>query len=88
MAWVGRPLKGVPKHAASARYAGGLPVPRHPWGQPVVDFGVPIYLILDMLAQGFLPEEMRNDYGIIAKQVCIALRFAAEWVKREGSDAA
>jgi uncharacterized protein (DUF433 family) len=57
-------------------------------GQPVVESGIPIYLILDMLAQGFPPEEMRQDYGITDEQVRIALRFAAEWMKREGSDAA
>ena len=57
-------------------------------GQPVVESGVPIYLFLDMLAQGFSPEEMRDDYGITDEQVRVALRFAAAWVKREGSDAA
>lgn len=30
-------------------------------GQPVVESGIPIYLILDMLAQQFSPEEMRRD---------------------------
>ena len=30
-------------------------------GQPVVESGIPIYLILDMLAQGFPPDEMRRD---------------------------
>jgi uncharacterized protein (DUF433 family) len=57
-------------------------------GQPVVESGVPIYLILDMLAQGFPPEEMRQDYGITEEHVRVALRFAAECVKREGSHAA
>lgn len=47
-------------------------------GQPVVESGVPIYLILDMLAQGFPPEEMRRDYGVTDEHVRIALRFAAE----------
>lgn len=57
-------------------------------GQPVVETGIPIYLILDMLAQGFPPEEMRDDYGVTEEHVRIALRFAAEYVKREGHDAA
>lgn len=45
-------------------------------GRPVVESGVRIYLILDMLAQGFPREEMRDDYGITDEQVRIALRFA------------
>jgi uncharacterized protein (DUF433 family) len=57
-------------------------------GQPVVESGVPIYLILDMLAQGFPRDEMRDDYGITEEHIRVALRFAAEYVKREGSDAA
>jgi uncharacterized protein (DUF433 family) len=57
-------------------------------GQPVVESGIPIYLILDMLAQGFSRQEMRDDYGITEEHIHIALRFAAEYVKREGSDAA
>jgi uncharacterized protein (DUF433 family) len=57
-------------------------------GQPVVESGVPIYLILDMLAQGFPAEELRQDYGVTEEHVRVALRFAAECVKREGSDAA
>ena len=57
-------------------------------GQPVVESGIPIYLILDMLAQGFPQEEMRQDYGITDEHVRIALRFAAEYVKREGNHAA
>ncbi|HEX8033446.1 MAG TPA: DUF433 domain-containing protein [Ktedonobacterales bacterium] len=57
-------------------------------GQPVVESGIPIYLILDMLAQGFSAEEMRADYGITEEHVRIALRFAAAYLKHEGSDAA
>lgn len=57
-------------------------------GAPVVESGIPIYLILDMLAQGFSREEMLNDYGVTDEHVRIALRFAAEYVKRGGSDAA
>lgn len=57
-------------------------------GQPVVESGIPIYLILDMLAQGFPREEMRDDYGILDEHVRIALQFAAEYIKREGSHAA
>jgi uncharacterized protein (DUF433 family) len=50
-------------------------------GQPVVASGIPIYLILDMLAQEFPRDEMRNDYGITDDQVRIALHFAAEYLK-------
>jgi len=57
-------------------------------GQPVVESGVPVYLILDMLAQGFPRDEMRDDYGITEEHIRVALRFAAEYVKREGNDAA
>ncbi len=57
-------------------------------GQPVVESGIPIYLILDMLAQGFPREEMRDDYGITDEHIRLALQFAAEYVKREGHDAA
>lgn len=57
-------------------------------GQPVVASGVPIHLILDMLAQGFPREEMRDDYGISDEDVCIALRFASEYLKRAGDHAA
>jgi uncharacterized protein (DUF433 family) len=32
-------------------------------GQPVVETRVPIYLILDMLAQGLPPEEWRGGHG-------------------------
>jgi uncharacterized protein (DUF433 family) len=47
-------------------------------GQPVVESGVPIYLILDMLAQQFSPEDMCRDYGVTDEHVCIALRFATK----------
>lgn len=57
-------------------------------GQPTVDSGVPIYLILDMLAQGFPAQEMRDDYGITDEHVRLALHFAAEYLKRERHDAA
>jgi uncharacterized protein (DUF433 family) len=57
-------------------------------GQPIVESGMPIYLILDMLAQGFPREEMRDDYGITEEHVRIALRFAAEHLKHEGGHAA
>jgi uncharacterized protein (DUF433 family) len=57
-------------------------------GQPIIESGIPIYLILDMLAQEFSPEEMRRDYGISDEDVRIALRFAAEYLKREGNHAA
>jgi uncharacterized protein (DUF433 family) len=57
-------------------------------GQPVLETGIPIYLILDMLAQGFPPDEMRDDYGVTDEHVRIALRFAAEYLKREGIHAA
>jgi len=57
-------------------------------GQPVVETGVPIYLILDMLSQGFPRDEMRDDYGVTDEHVQTALRFAAEYLKREKHDAA
>lgn len=57
-------------------------------GQPVLASGVPIYLVLDMLAQGFSRREMRLDYGIGPRDVAIALRFAAEYLRHEGSHAA
>ena len=57
-------------------------------GQPVVESGIPIYLILDMLAQGFPRKEMLNDYGVTGEHMRIALHFAAEYLKREGNDAA
>lgn len=57
-------------------------------GQPVLESGVPIYLVLDMLAQGFLRDEMQRDYGITDDHVRVALRFAAEYVKRGGNHAA
>ena len=53
-------------------------------GQPVLEIGIPIYLILDILAQGFRSDEMRDDYGITDEHVRIALRFAADYLKREG----
>ncbi len=57
-------------------------------GQPVVETGIPIYLILDMLSQGFPRDEMRDDYGVTDAHVQTALRFAAEYLKREKHDAA
>lgn len=51
-------------------------------GQPVVETGIPIYLILDMLAQGFSRQEMLDDYGISAEHIQIALRFASAYVKQ------
>ena len=45
-------------------------------GQPVAESGIPIYLILDMLAQGFPLDEMRDDYGITDEHIRLALRFA------------
>jgi len=41
-----------------------------------------------MLAQDFPREEMRDDYGVTEEHIRIALRFAAEYVKHEGHDAA
>lgn len=57
-------------------------------GAPVVESGIPIYLIIDMLAQGFSRDEMLNDYGVTDADVRVALRFASEYLKRGGSDAA
>lgn len=47
-----------------------------------------MYLILDVMAQGFTPEEMRQDYGVTPEHVHIALRFAAEYLKHGGSQSA
>ena len=41
-----------------------------------------------MLAQGFPPDEMCDDYGMTEEHIRVALRFAAKYVKREGSGAA
>jgi uncharacterized protein (DUF433 family) len=57
-------------------------------GQPVVETGIPVYLILDMLAQGFPRDEMERDYGVTDEHVRLALRFAAEYLKHEDGDAA
>ena len=54
-------------------------------GQPIIESGIPIYLILDMLAQGFSPGEMQQDYGITPEHARIALRFAADFLKSERS---
>jgi uncharacterized protein (DUF433 family) len=35
--------------------------------------------MLDMLAQGFPPDEMRDDYGSTEEHIRVALRFAAEY---------
>lgn len=76
----------------SMRHPLGMPeVFSHPdihGGAPVLESGVPIYLILDMLAQGFTHEEMLNDYGVTEADIQIALRFASEYLKRGGADAA
>lgn len=57
-------------------------------GQPVLASGIPIYLILDMLAQGFSRDKMQREYGLTSEQVRIALRFAVDYLKAEGSHAA
>lgn len=57
-------------------------------GQPVVETGIPVYLILEMLAQGFPRDEMERDYGVTDEHVKITLHFAAEYLKHGGSDAA
>jgi uncharacterized protein (DUF433 family) len=46
-------------------------------GQPVVESGIPMYLILDMLAQGFPRKEMRDDYGVTDEHNRVALRIVA-----------
>lgn len=51
--------------------------PKTHGGQPVVESGIPIYLIIDILAQGFHREEMRDDYGITDEHIHVALQFAA-----------
>ncbi|HEX6817893.1 MAG TPA: DUF433 domain-containing protein [Ktedonobacterales bacterium] len=56
-------------------------------GQPVLESGIPIYLVLDMLAQGFTRTEMRRNYGITAEHIRVALRFASDYLKSEGSRA-
>lgn len=63
-------------------------VPEIHGGQPVLASGIPIYLILDMLAQGFSRDKMQREYGLTSEQVRIALRFATDYLKHEGSHAA
>ncbi|MBA3824172.1 MAG: DUF433 domain-containing protein [Ktedonobacterales bacterium] len=57
-------------------------------GRPVVETGIPIYLILDMLAQGFTQQEMLDDYGVTAEHIQISLRFAAAHIGQVNADAA
>jgi len=57
-------------------------------GRPVVETGIPIYLILDMLAPGFPREEMLDEYGVTAEHIQIALRYAAAHVEQAKADAA
>jgi len=57
-------------------------------GQPVLETGMPLYLILDMLAQGFSATQMEREYGVTAEHVRIALRFAAEYLKHGGNQTA
>lgn len=57
-------------------------------GQPIVASGIPIYLILDMLAQGFTRDEMLDDYGITEEHITLALRYAAEYLKKADTHAA
>jgi uncharacterized protein (DUF433 family) len=50
-------------------------------GQPLVeDIRVPVYLILDMIAQGFTPEEMA-DCGVREQHVQLAARYASAYLK-------
>ncbi|MEO7000840.1 MAG: DUF433 domain-containing protein [Ktedonobacterales bacterium] len=53
--------------------------------QPVVESDILIYLIPDMLAQGFPPKEMRDDYDIQDEHVRLAFQFAAETFVRLGT---
>ncbi len=57
-------------------------------GQPIVETGIPIYLILDMLSQEFSRQDMLQDYGITEEHIQLALKFAAEYMKRQGLHAA
>ncbi len=57
-------------------------------GQPVVETGIPIYLILDMLAQGFARQTMLEDYGVTEAHIQIALQFAAAYLKQAAIHAA
>ncbi len=57
-------------------------------GQAVVETGIPIYLILDMLSQEFTRQDMLQDYGVTEEHIQIALKFASEYMKREGLHAA
>jgi|GEM_PF-1535163 len=57
-------------------------------GQSVIETGIPIYLILDMLSQGFARQDMLQDYRITEEHIQITLKFAAEYLKLAGSHVA
>lgn len=57
-------------------------------GRLVIETGIPIYLILDMLAQGFTQQEMLDDYGVTAEHIQISLRYAAAQIEQVSADAA
>ena len=50
-------------------------------GQPLVEeIRVPVYLILDMIAQGFSPEEMAAR-GVQEQHMQLAARYASAYLK-------
>jgi uncharacterized protein (DUF433 family) len=48
----------------------------------MLETGIPIHLMLDMLAQGFSRQEMLDDYGITAEHIQMALRFASTYIEQ------
>lgn len=50
-------------------------------GQPLVeDNRIPVYLILDMIAQGFSPEELEAR-GVAKQHMQLAARYASAYLK-------
>jgi uncharacterized protein (DUF433 family) len=51
-------------------------------GQPLVeDLRIPVYLILDMVAQRFSPEQMSDEYGVEERHVQLAAHYASVYLK-------
>ncbi len=51
-------------------------------GQPLVEeLRIPVYLILEMVAQGFSPEQLATEYGVEERHVQLAARYASTYLK-------
>lgn len=51
-------------------------------GQPLIEeLRIPVYLILDMVAQGFSPEQMADEYGVEERHIKLAAHYAAVYLK-------